>query len=127
MNARFNPRQGALFWLDHEVGDDRITDVDHLVPVNALTGEVAPGLQRYLSRTGATGNAHRSAGQRVTKMSRMKVPFVTHSRRKNTAKDADIDILTQNFTDRPTLPPRGHRVGQRVSQSGYGYYQREKA
>lgn len=111
MNASFSPRRGALLWLDHEVRNDRITDVDHLVPINALAGKGAPGLERNLSRPRATGNAHRSAGQRVTKMSRMKVPLVTHSRRKNTPEYADIDILTQNLTDRPTLPPRRHWVG----------------
>jgi len=111
MNARPNPRRGWLLWLDHEVGNDRITNVDHLMPVNAIAGEVAPGLQRDLSRTRATGNAHRSAGQRVTKMSRMKVPLVTHPGWKNTPKYADLVILTQDFTNRPALPPRRNWVG----------------
>ena len=50
-----------LLWLYHKVGNGRITDVNRLVPRDALAEKIASCLQRHLAGAAITGDLHRSA------------------------------------------------------------------
>ena len=50
-----------LLWLYHKVGNARITDVNRLVPRDALAEKIASCPQSHFAGAAITGDLHRSA------------------------------------------------------------------
>ena len=59
--ARFRAQTlSGLLWLDHEIRNGRIANVQALMPCDALIEKIAPGLECHLPSAAFTGNPHRS-------------------------------------------------------------------
>ena len=87
------------------------------MPRYAIAKERRPCCQGYLARATRISDAHGAARQGVTEMRRVKVPLMTHTRRKSAAKNPQCTVLMKHFAHRLALPARRDWVGQFISYS----------
>jgi hypothetical protein len=105
----------VLLRLDDQVHDSRVPDVDHLMPRYTVTRESAPGNKIDFPRSRGVGDAHPTAGDRITEMPLVKVALMPDGRCEGTAEDSVMPILMHFLAHSHTVPSSGERVGKRWS------------
>ena len=109
-----------LFRFDDQEYPRRLANVYHLMPFQAIAGETAAGWNIDFPSAVCISDAHAGAGNGVTEMPLMIMPFMTDTWGKGASEDSVLIVVVESLADRGALPAGFQRIWEARARGAGG-------
>lgn len=108
--CRRQPVAAVSFRLHDQINDRCFTDILDFVPIDAGARKAASRCQVDFARAAGVSDSHSAAGNRVAKVTAVKMPLVAGPGREAAAQNPLLRILVETFADRTPVPTGLKRI-----------------